>query len=128
MRNAGLEINGPEGYLVAYDIARDILSCGLSVVADSVNPISSTRDAWRNVACDASAGWVEIEITCSDRAEHRRRVESRVSDIRGLALPNWIQVVNREFDPWPAAVKVDTAGRAPGSSVEMLRTILEQEK
>lgn len=37
------------GYRVAYAMAEDNLSLGLTVVADCVNPISITRDAWRDV-------------------------------------------------------------------------------
>src|SRR5271155_4502495 len=46
---------GPEGYLIAYALAENNLRLGLSVVADSVNPIALTRGAWRRVAVDASA-------------------------------------------------------------------------
>ena len=39
-----------EGYRVAYAVAADNLAAGRTVVADSVNPIAITRDAWRGVA------------------------------------------------------------------------------
>ena len=45
LRNAGLTILGPEGYLVAYAIAEDNLRLGRTVIADSVNPIEATRAA-----------------------------------------------------------------------------------
>ena len=38
------------GYRVAYSIAEDNLRIGRTVVADSVNPLRLTRDAWLNVA------------------------------------------------------------------------------
>jgi predicted kinase len=52
---------------------------GQSVVADSVNPLTATREAWRAVAASANFPIIEVEIICSDLEEHRRRVESRIS-------------------------------------------------
>ncbi len=54
MRGAGIALNGPEGYIVAYRLAEHNLRLGLAVVADSVNPIEITREAWRAVALP---GW-----------------------------------------------------------------------
>lgn len=47
---AGQQIPGPEGYLVAYEIAVDNRTQSQTVIADSVNPIDITRSAWRDVA------------------------------------------------------------------------------
>jgi predicted kinase len=84
------------GYRIAYAVAEDNLRVGLSVVADSVNPIGLTRDAWLNVSKRA----IEIEVTCTDLNEHRRRVETRVNDIPGFSLPAWADVVTREYHSW----------------------------
>ena len=66
-----------EGYDLAYRVAADNLRLGVSVVADSCNPIELTRDAWETLARDAQARCVNIEVTCSDAQEHRRRIETR---------------------------------------------------
>ena len=95
LRNSGVTISGPEGYEVAYAIAEDNLRLGHTVVADSVNPVEVTRAAWRKVAQRAAKRCVEIEIVCSDQAEHRRRVESRIADIVGHELPTWRQVCDQ---------------------------------
>src|SRR5580765_8489865 len=63
------------GYRVAYAIAEDNLRLGRTVVADSVNPISITRDAWLDLAKRTGLPAAEIEIQCSDPNEHRRRIE-----------------------------------------------------
>jgi predicted kinase len=42
----GLPSLDEAGYRVAYAIAEDNLRIGRTVVADSVNPLSITRDAW----------------------------------------------------------------------------------
>ncbi|GHE95388.1 hypothetical protein GCM10014715_59630 [Streptomyces spiralis] len=41
-----------------------------------------------------------LRLTCSDPAEHRRRVTSLSADIPGLPLPDWQQAVDREYEPW----------------------------
>ena len=49
-------------------------------------------------------------MVCSDVAEHRRRVESRVPDIEGHELPTWKDVVERDYRPWTSArLVIDTA-------------------
>lgn len=101
---------GATGYLVAYRIAVDNLKLGRSVVADSVNPMHITRDAWLSVAEHASVKIVEVEVICSNIAEHRDRVERRRSGIEGLNLPSWQDVTNREYEAWHRPhVVIDTA-------------------
>ena len=77
---------GPAGYVVAYRLAEDNLRIGRVVVADSVNSLQVTRDGWLPVAEQASTRAAEVEFICSDAVEHRRRVETRRSDIEELKL------------------------------------------
>lgn len=113
------------GYRVAYALAADNLRIGRTVVADSVNPLSVTRDAWIDVARRACAPAVEVEVRCSDEAEHRRRVETRVTDIPGLALPDWEHVLSREYHPWTRDhIVIDTAGRSVDECVTRLTEVL----
>jgi len=122
LRDQRLDPSGPEGYVVAYRLAADNLRLGMSVVADSVNPSARTRRAWRDVATRAGVPFAEIEVICSDLAEHRRRVESRAGDIVGLRLPTWDDVRTRERDPWDTTpIVIDTAGRAESESFAALR-------
>jgi predicted kinase len=95
------------------------------VVADSVNASGMTREAWRAVAATAGASAVEVEVVCSDTAEHRRRVEQRRSDIAGLKLPSWAEVEAREYHPWlRERIVIDTAGRSLDACLEDLNTAL----
>ena len=110
MRNAGQTVAGPEGYLVARDVARENLRLGSPVIVDAVNPITYTRQLWHETAAASGARLVEIELVCGDSAEHRRRVESRTPDIDGFRLPTWQDVLEREYEPWRMAEVVDTAG------------------
>jgi predicted kinase len=79
-----LKTNGPEGYEVCYAIAAENLRLGLNVIADSVNSISITRNAWCQIAEQENILFVEIEIICSNTKEHQRRIESRKADILRL--------------------------------------------
>jgi predicted kinase len=101
------------GYRAAYAVAADNLLLGRTVVADSVNPWMLTRDAWRDVGEHIGVVVVEIEVACSNVDEHRRRVEGRASDVPGLQLPSWAEVIGRDYRAWDRQRHViDTAGRS----------------
>ncbi|MEG0009980.1 MAG: AAA family ATPase [Aeromonas sp.] len=91
---------GPAGYFVAYELARENLALGVTVIADSVNPIGLTRDAYRDVARSAKSAYLDVEVVCSNSRLHRERVESRSADIEGFALPDWQAVIGRDYEPW----------------------------
>lgn len=113
------------GYRIGYAVAEDNLRLGRTVVADSVNPLKLTRDAWTVVASRVPVSAVEIEVICSDPNEHRRRVEARATDISGLRLPTWEEVISREYHAWDREhFVIDTATRTVEESVEMIRLML----
>jgi len=117
------------GYLVAYAVAVDNLRIGRTVIADSVNALPVTRNAWLEVAKRASVDAMEIEIECFDTDEHRRRVENRIADIPGLKLPTWQEVSSREYHPWDRQhIVVDTARQSVEQNVQTLRTVLVSRK
>ena len=119
--SAGEPINDA-GYRVAYAVAADNLRIGRTVIADSVNPLRLTRDAWVGVATHAAVEPVEIEVVCSDAREHRRRVETRTSDVAGLRLPTWEEVIQREYHAWDRApIVIDTAVRSVEQNVRLIR-------
>jgi len=91
---------GPVGYAVAYELAREQLRLGLDVIAECVNPIALTRDAWLDIAAASGAAIVEVEVICSDEVEHRRRVATRTTDVEGLLKPTWSEIMDREYEPW----------------------------
>jgi len=112
LRQSALGIESVEdaGYRAAYAVADDNLRLGHVVIADSVNPLSITRAAWLDVARRAGARAVQVEIVCTDKDEHRRRVEHRASDIAGFRLPTWNDVVARDYQEWDGTrLVVDTA-------------------
>ena len=107
------------GYMIAYALAVDNLRLGLTVIGDSVNSLPITRDAWRAVAERAGTIAVEVEVICSDAAQHRRRVETRIIDLAGLTPPTWAEVEAREYHPWLGnRIVIDTAGRSIAACVD----------
>ena len=119
-----IDVQG-EGYRLAYRIASDNLRSGMSVVADSCNPIELTRREWEQVARDARVDYVNIEVICSDAAEHRLRSEARVAAAPGLKLPTWNEIENREYHDWTVErVIIDTAGRPKSDCASELLTKL----
>ena len=62
---------------------------------------------------------------CSDTAEHRRRVETRLSDIPGLSMPTWQEICLREYQLWDRTrIVVDTANTPIDTSLRALRAAL----
>jgi predicted kinase len=126
IRAAGLAPDvGPAGYAVAYGVAAGNLACGTTVVADCVNPVAETRSAWRSTARAAGVRLVEIEVVCTDAAEHRRRLETRVGDIDGLLLPDWEAVGRHRYDAWrePRLV-LDTARLAALDAADLVEAAM----
>ena len=124
LRTAGLAV-GAMGYVIANEVAGENLRIGRAVVADCVNPVLASRDGWRETARRNAARLVEIEVICSDAGEHRKRVESRLADIGGLALPSWHDVVNRAYEPWDRErVVLDTAKDSIDNLVDRIETLV----
>ena len=99
-----------EGYHVAFAISLSNLRLGNTVVADSVNAVRESREGWRQVAERAGVKLLEVECVCSDATEHRRRVETRLTDVTGWTLPSWDEVISREYEVWTTApLVIDTA-------------------
>jgi predicted kinase len=112
---------GSAGYAVALAIAESNLALGRTVVADCVNPVDESRAAWRAAADRTKSTLFNIEVLCSDPIEHRRRVETRISDIIGLASPTWQSVQQHEYEPWETEhFLVDTALLSQNQALELI--------
>ncbi len=118
---------GPAGYIVACHIATDNLRMGRTVITDSVNPDSVTREAYRAVANAETAAFLEVEVICSDKTEHRKRIETRKTDITGLILPRWQSVVAREYESWDGPrLVLDTAVLSADECLERIMSALSE--
>jgi predicted kinase len=116
----GFLVDSGAGYRVAYVLAEDNLRLGRTVIADSVNPIKLTREAWRSVGKRSGSIVVDVEIICSDKVQHRNRIEARNPDTRAS---NWLEIINGEFDAVDhATIVIDTAGQTVEQSLMALQT------
>ncbi|WP_342667823.1 2-C-methyl-D-erythritol 4-phosphate cytidylyltransferase [Luteipulveratus mongoliensis] len=120
-RVGATDVPAAAGYGVAYAMAGDQLDLGQSVIADTVNPLPVTREAWRGVADEHDARVFEIELICSDTAVHERRVTERVPDIPEHIDPTWQQVQDRDYAEWQPDLRLDTASATPE---ELAATVL----
>jgi predicted kinase len=112
MLKAGL-VRSDETGLAAYVIVRDLaavhLQLGRIVIVDAVNGVEEPREMWRSLAKESGATSFVVEVICSIREEHRRRVESRDAPTPPLPAPTWEQVRTREYLPWTERIlTVDT--------------------
>jgi predicted kinase len=124
IRDAGLSDQriGGMGYHVARQIAEENLALGNVVVTDSVNPWELTREAYRGAARRSGVPYLDVEVVCGDPEVHRIRVETRTTDVAGLVLPTWAQVVERDYQPWVSPrLKIDTAELTIGEAIAIIR-------
>jgi predicted kinase len=91
---------GEIGYAVAHDLALACLEVGTTAVVDAVNGVPEARAAWPKLASQAGVALAVIEVSLKDQAEHRRRVQQRVSDLEGMVVPTWARVVAGGYAPW----------------------------
>ncbi len=127
LKRSSLNIDPAEdaGYEIAYSLASENLKLGRIVITDSVNAIKVTRNAWLKVAERTNSQILEIEVICSDRKEHRHRVETRTADIEGHTLPTWQEVLEREYDPWDREpLVIDTAIAKPDECLSIIKDAL----
>lgn len=112
---------GPEGYAVAAATAADLLGSGLDVVADATHLVAASRAAWRSAARHTGSRVVQVQLSCGDEGEHRRRVQERTADIEGHRLPTWESVARVVTDPWPEAdLQLDTAALSVEATVSLI--------
>jgi predicted kinase len=120
---------GPVGYFVCYELAKENLALGLTVIADTVNPIEITRNDWRRVAQVVGVKAYEIEVVCLDKAEHRRRVEARTTDIENHQLPTWQEVLDRDYQPWNNVdLQLDTSDLSIEESIQKVIELVQFER
>lgn len=102
-----------EGYELSYRIAAEHLRLGIHTIVDSCNPINITRRAWETIAKNNHGLFINIEVICSDKNEHRHRVETRIMEIENLKSPTWEDVENRIFHSWESErIVIDTAHKS----------------
>ena len=127
LRNVGLEVSGPEGYLVARDLAADNLRSGKTVIVDAVNPLEITRDYWRETAArltletrgDRGGVQRHAPASAASRVAQQRRPRSWYSR---PGSRSW----SRSYEPWTTAQVVDTAGRPLRDTLSQVEAIVRR--
>ncbi|NWA69908.1 AAA family ATPase [Pseudomonas reactans] len=128
IRDAGVLAGdvGASGYGVANALALSNLRLGQTVVADCVNPVQESREAWKTSAATAGVALLDVRVICSDRQEHHRRVQTRTGDIPGLAPPTWESVLAHEYEAWAEVpLTLDTALMTTDQAVTRLLVTLK---
>ncbi len=116
------------GYAAAQAVATGALQQGFDIIADCVNPISLTRDAWRGVSGKAQARHLDVEFWCSDKTEHQKRVEHRTVELPNWSPPTWQAVERRRYDPFPNPdVRIDTAQTDPAEAATLLAAAIRED-
>ncbi|WOE82119.1 AAA family ATPase [Pseudomonas protegens] len=121
LRDAGLAEVGKAGYQIALQLAEANLALGNPVLADCVNPVAESRQAWSDLAQRLDVPLLDVEVICSDLREHRRRVETRQVDVPGLQVPSWQSVLDHDYEVWAAApLRLDSASLSPQQAVALI--------
>jgi len=97
-------IDNPVGYVVAGRVAADQLRAGRPVVADAVTNVLAARQGWVILARDCAVPLRFVQVVCSDKIEHRRRVETRTAEMPGHEIPTWQQVQHRRGSRSPSRI------------------------
>ena len=129
MWRAGVARDQPTGlaaYVVAEALAAEQLALGLDVIVDAVNDVEAARGQWRSLAARVGVPLRFIEVRCSEVAEHRRRLASRVRLIEGFSEPTWESVQERRaaFDAWTEDRLVLDAMAPHEANVDLARDYL----
>lgn len=121
LRDAGLAEVGKAGYQIALQLAEANLVLGNPVLADCVNPVAESRQAWSDLAQRLGVLLLDVEVICSDPREHRRRVETRQVDVPGLQAPSWQSVLDHDYQAWAESpLRLDSASLSPQQAVALI--------
>ena len=92
--------------------------------------VEEARAMWRDLAHECSADLTWVDVTCSDEALHRQRIQARDRGFGPTLEPNWQHVLTRrsETEPWSAhdrdrMVHVDTVFAMDAQLADLLMTL-----
>ncbi|MCU1424122.1 MAG: uncharacterized protein JWM51_413 [Microbacteriaceae bacterium] len=112
---AGIESDQPTGlaaYLVAEALAESIIRAGGGLIVDAVNAVNPAREQWVSLGSRTEQTVKFIEVTCSDTALHKRRLEERERQLPHLVEPTW-HAVEQSLDEY-------TEWSGPSAAVERI--------
>ncbi len=100
--SAGIDADEPTGlaaYLVAESFAETVISGGTSIIVDAVNAVSPAREQWMKLAERQKSDIRFIEVVCSDRELHEKRLAARAARLAAEATPP-SHAVEQSLDEW----------------------------
>lgn len=130
MWRSGIDRSQPTGlaaYVVAETIAREQLRLGQTVILDAVNDAEAARQEWVDLASEFEESAFFVEVYCSDRTEHRRRLESRKRG-PGFPEPSWESLAERRerLDAWiEPRLRLDSIDALDANVTELLAAIVQ---
>lgn len=89
-----------EGYEALTNLAFENLILGHNIIIDTVNSLHISRNMFNQLAERAKAEVLQFELKIKDTSIHKSRVENRKSDVEGLRVPSWEDVLKREYEEW----------------------------
>lgn len=91
-----------DGYYLMFDMAREQLPLGISVIFDAVFPRNEFREVAREIAVTAGASFRPIFCYCSDEEEWRKRMTERQRYIPNWTPVGWSDVerLQQYYEPW----------------------------
>lgn len=130
---AGIERTQPTGlasYVVVETLAGELLRLGQTVIVDAVNHVEEARAQWRSLAATHGVPLRFVEVTCSDRDVHRRRLAGRRRDIPGFVEPAWESVEERRgyFTSWDELRLVVDSVFSPEHNLALALADVEQHR
>lgn len=89
-----------EGYEALINLAYENLVLGHNVIIDTVNPLHISRRMFNQLKERSKSVIVQFELKIKNSELHKSRVENRKSDVDGLKIPTWNDVIEREYEEW----------------------------
>lgn len=115
-----------QGYELVYYQAKENLELRKNVIIDCCNLVKESRELWNKLSQVDSTKIINIEVICSDRQKHQRRVEKRHNN-NPNKYPSWQDVLSRDYDPWNTEyIVVDTYSYDINSSIKYLKSKLQE--
>ncbi len=96
-----------EGYDALINLAYENLLLGHHVIIDTVNPLHISREMFNQLKENTKSRTVQFELKIKNQTIHKTRVEKRKSDVEGLKIPTWDDVITREYEEWNPALDGD---------------------
>lgn len=90
--------NGPEGYLLAFDLADEQLALGVGVILDAVFPLPGYRSQARAIAQKHGARFCPIYCYCSNERLWQARMNNRTQYVPDWTPKGWDEVLRLRDD------------------------------